>query len=301
VNENNETHGLSSWSRLWHPRGVQVTLPLSPDPANGFAAALNQVSAALDAGWLAQAPGLEEGEQKDMVSGIARGIHEKEGRCTPYVLLYSASAHLIHPILKCYLDTKDQIEAFEYAAKFKLDKIPLYDGTDKPARDNSQRAKRNIVTLQRHFGVVFKPNPKYDEAARAAVVARGDIYKVAKDVFVRWIDVKPQADPEPADDKKPAITANGTPTTGVAGSPAPAQAAPGTPDAGRPGMSPAEISVQTRNAFLTRLSEASDSVMLETAIQEIPAFGSILLEQDKAALRTAVSHNRNRLGRPAAK
>ncbi len=181
-----ETHNpLCGWTKLFHPRGPQVTLPLPPDPA----AALAAVSAALDAGWLVQAPGLEEGEEREMIGWVLKSIHSNEDRETPFVLLYSCNEALTWSILKVYLNTPQDQAAFEHASGMKLSEMPEYVGQDKPQRGSNHRTDTYIVPAPRPFGVVFKKNPKHDQTEAGKM-------KPAR-LFVRWADTAPAKEASP--------------------------------------------------------------------------------------------------------
>jgi hypothetical protein len=172
------------WMKLFHPRGPQVTLPVADvTPAGSLAA----VAAYLDAGWLVTAPGLEDGEEKDTVGWVLRGTFEKEGEATPFVLLYSTNDALKWSFLKVYLNTDDDIAAFEHASRMKLEAIPEYVGADKPARGASGKTDRFILAAPRPFGVVYRKNPKHDPATEEGKL------KPAR-LFVRWTDQRPAAE-----------------------------------------------------------------------------------------------------------
>ena len=173
---------LCSRVKLWHPRGPQVTLPLPTDPR----ACLEAVSHALDLGWLVAAPGLEEGEEKETVGWVLKGIHSNENQETPFVLLYSTNDALKWSFLKVYLNDAAMIEAFEYASRMKLDVLPEYVGQDKPQRGN--RTDKFIIAAPRPFQVVFRKNPKHDDTEAGKM-------KPAR-LFVRWADQKPQTPAE---------------------------------------------------------------------------------------------------------
>ena len=80
------------WVCLWHRRGCQVTIPLRGDIKTFH----DQIDYLFDAGWLAQAPGLEEGEQKETVGYVVHGESERDGKVTPYVLLYADNDAMKH-------------------------------------------------------------------------------------------------------------------------------------------------------------------------------------------------------------
>jgi hypothetical protein len=181
------TTTVCGWTKLFHPRGPLVTLPLPADPA----AALAAVTAALDAGFLAQAPGLEEGEEKEQIGWVLKSVHSNEGRETPFVLLYSANEALTWSILKVYLNTDQDAAAFEHASRMKLADLPEYVGQDKPQRSANGRTDKFIIPAPRPFGVVFRKNPKHDATEAGKM-------KPAR-LFVRWADVAPAAQEGQAD------------------------------------------------------------------------------------------------------
>lgn len=177
-------------TRLWHPRGPQVTLPVTDLTPAG---ALAQVGAYLDAGWLVEAPGLEEGEEKEQVGWVLRGGFERDGEITPFVLLYSVNEALTWSFLKVYLNKPEDVAAFEHASRMKLDSIPDYVGNDKPQRGASAKTDKFIVKPPRPFGVVFRKNPKHDPSTEEGKM------KPAR-LFVRWADSSAAAPSEPSAD-----------------------------------------------------------------------------------------------------
>lgn len=182
---------------LWHPRGVQVSLPIDPVNPPAIAewrAIYDSVGLALDAGWLVQCPGMEEGEEKDDVGWVLKMEQEKDGEVTPCLLLYSSKENLKFSIVKVYLNKPEDITAFEYASKMKLAALPLYEGTNKPERGSNSKTDRLMVVPPKPFGFVFKKNPKHDPNEE-------DIKKMKPArLFVRWADQAPASQPaaEPA-------------------------------------------------------------------------------------------------------
>ncbi len=177
----------SGWTKLYHKSGALVTLPVAMERLD-YKALFDNVTAALDAGFLVQAPGLEEGEEKEQVGWVLRGGFEKEGQITPFVLLYAANDTMTWSFLKVYLNKKEDVEAFEYAARVKLDALTDYVGNDKPQRTASIKTDKFIVPVPKPFGVVFKKNPKHNDTEEGKM-------KPAR-LFVRWADQKPAAEPK---------------------------------------------------------------------------------------------------------
>ena len=179
---------------LYHPRGVKVRLPVPAgyDTAEAVvqdaAAPLAAVDRYLDAGWLIDAPGLEAGEHKEEVGYVLRRSKDnQDGSETPIIDLYSSNDQLTWKVLSVYLNTDDDVAAFERAAGVRLQDIPLFSGTAAPERGASKQSDK-FITRTRPFGVVWGANPKYDEAAAQQAAAANKRYTVPKKKFVRWAD-----------------------------------------------------------------------------------------------------------------
>ncbi len=191
----NSPDPVCGWIKLFHARGVQVTFPLR-GAIDTFAA---QVDGLFAAGWLANAPGLEEGEETETVGYVCRGQGEGNRGTFEFVLLYTDNEQMHFSFLKCYLDNDDDVRAFEFASKMKLAELPVYVGDNKPERGKSKQVDRFIVPVKQAFKVVFKKNPKHDPAET-------DIKKKKPArLFVRWQDQRPaqQAATTTAVDDKP--------------------------------------------------------------------------------------------------
>ena len=193
--------------KLYTPEGVLVTLPVTAAPAD-YAAMLANVRAALAAGFLVNAPGLEGGEHRDDVGFVVRRSKQNEdGTETPVIDLYPAEDAIKFALLSVYLNRPEDVAAFEYAAKVKLDDLPPYIGTNKIERGANRQTDRLVVRVPKPFGVVWKDNPKYDPDEQDTKK------KKPKRLFVRWADQKPagagQAADPPAGERK-AIAAAGS-------------------------------------------------------------------------------------------
>lgn len=179
---------------LYHPRGVKVQLPVPAGAHEGAefacspALALAAVDDYLAAGWLTDAPGLEAGEHKEEVGYVLRRSKDnQDGSETPIIDLYSSNDQLTWKVLSVYLNTDDDVAAFERAAGVRLTDIPLFSGTAAPERGASKQSDK-FITRTRPFGVVWGANPKYDEAAAQQAAAANKRYTVPKKKFVRWAD-----------------------------------------------------------------------------------------------------------------
>lgn len=170
----------SSWTKLFHPLGAQITIALhATDPVS----LLDEVTGYLTAGFLVNAPGMEEGEQKEMIGYVCRRAKlNHDGTETDLIDLYVDHDAMMFKVLSVYLDTEDDIQAFATVAGIHPSKLPLFDGGNAPER-GTPVGNRYIQRMDRPFGVIHKPNPKYnpDEA---------DMKKrKPKRLFVRWADL----------------------------------------------------------------------------------------------------------------
>lgn len=173
------------WIKLYTDSGVQVTLPVPPVPTE-YIGMLANVKAALAAGFLVTAPGLEVGEEREDVGFLVRGIQENAGEETPFLLLYSSNEAMKFSFLKVYLNKPDDVADFEYASKMRLSEIPVYIGRDAPERGKSRQIDKFITQARQPFGVVYKQNPKWSEVDKAAAEAKKQSYTVPRRKFVRW-------------------------------------------------------------------------------------------------------------------
>lgn len=175
---------ITGWTRLYHPAGVQVTIPIplekpiSPETAQS---ALNSVSSLLDAGWLVDAPGLEEGEQKQEVVSVSRR-ESKDG--TPIVAFYLAHPKTVKKFLHAYLNNQEDVLAFEAATGLRLNAIPIWPGERDIDRDHRE-ANKYIVPLSRPIHIVWAINPKWQMWSAEGGKATGAI-EPHKRILVRY-------------------------------------------------------------------------------------------------------------------
>lgn len=174
--------------RLWHPSAaVQVTLPVcgGSGPQFDYALALANVSAALAAGWLASAPGLEAGENRDDCGWVVRS--QKDGRTgTAEVIdLYLPDDKFAK--VRLYLNTPDEVAEFERVSGLTVAKLPLYIGANKIERGKSKQTDTLVCRVPKPFGFVWKDNPDHNPDEQDATK------KKPKRLFVRWADGAPPA------------------------------------------------------------------------------------------------------------
>lgn len=204
------------WVKLYAKSGALVTLPVT-EKVLDYRAMLANVEAMIEAGFSVLAPGLEQGEEKEMVRWVCVGEIEQDGgkRLTPYVMLYIDHEKLKYSFLKVYLNTPEEVAAFEFASGFTLAKLPVYVGDNRPERGKSTAIDKFIIEAKRPFGVVFGPNPRYSKADHDAAKAKVPAapYSIPSKIFHRWADQDPKAVAAAADaGGAKAAPASGTPT-----------------------------------------------------------------------------------------
>jgi hypothetical protein len=175
---------ITGWTRLYHPAGVQVTIPIpldAPLGANAAQAALASISTLLEAGWAVDAPGLEEGEQKQEVVSVSRR-ESKDG--TPILAFYLSHPKTVKKFLHHYLNKTEDVQAFEAATGLKLESIPLWMGDRDIDRDHREAGKY-IIPFAHPIHIVWTVNPKWQQWSAEGGKATGAI-EPHKRILVRY-------------------------------------------------------------------------------------------------------------------
>ena len=145
-------------TRLYHPQGPQVSIPIdvatgiSPEGATNL---LISVSNLLTAGWMVNAPGLEDGELLEEVSAISRRTGADD---TPIIDFYSSNTRLAKKFMHVYLNGPEDITAFENATGIPVPSVITYDGKTAIERTDRNAAKY-ILQLARPIKLVWKLSP----------------------------------------------------------------------------------------------------------------------------------------------
>lgn len=182
----------TGWMKLWTPSGVQVTLPVpthspgSPDINYGMAFAA--VQNAITAGFLVDAPGLESGETVKQVGYVVRRSKDGRNGEVSVIDLYEASDGMNFSFLSVYLNTPEDVTAFQRASGMIVMSIPLYIGDNKIERGKKRELDRLVTRVPRPFGVVYAANPKFNKTEADAAKLAGKPYKYPSRKFVRWSD-----------------------------------------------------------------------------------------------------------------
>ncbi len=194
-------NNITGWTRLYHPAGAQVTIPIPLDAPIGVDTAqaiLASVSNLLEAGWAVDAPGLEEGEQKQEVVSVSRR-ESKDG--TPVVAFYLAHPKTVKKFLHAYLNKPEDVQAFEAATGLKLESIPCWMGERDIDRDHREAGKY-IIPLPRPIQLVWTVNPKWQQWSAEGGKSTGAI-EPHKRLLVRYDGSAAPAPAAPAPAAKP--------------------------------------------------------------------------------------------------
>ena len=155
------TTQVTGWTKLFHPAGAQVSLPVPLEPlsAEQARAMFNSVGALIDAGFMVSMPGLEEGELAEEVNAVSlRNAKDN----TPIVDFYSANTKLLKKFMHLYLNNEQDVADFEAATGLHLAGLTVYDGSLAIARDDN-KAGKYIAPLPRPIKLVWKLSPKWEE------------------------------------------------------------------------------------------------------------------------------------------
>ncbi len=185
-----ETDCKCGWVKLYHPRGALITLPVTVERLD-YAAMVANVDAMLAAGFLVSAPGLEAGEERFDCSAVVRRQKSNANDRTTSDVIDLFEAGNKHKSLVVYLDTADEIAAFEFASKIRLADLQIFPGTAPPER--CPQTESFFRSPGKPFGVICAPNPKYDPNET------DNKKKKPKRLHVRWADERPAASPPAAD------------------------------------------------------------------------------------------------------
>jgi len=152
---------VTGWTKLFHPAGAQVSLPVPLEPlsAEQARAMFNSVAALIDAGFTVTAPGLEDGELAEEVNAVSlRNAKDN----TPIVDFYSANTKLLKKFMHVYMNGEQEVADFEAATGLHLAGLTVYDGSLAIARDDN-KAGKYISPLPRPIKLVWKLSPKWEE------------------------------------------------------------------------------------------------------------------------------------------
>ncbi len=156
----------------------------------------------LQVGFKAHPPGLEEGEQKFVVGYVVHREFEdsRDGQITPVLDIYSTvEGQNKFKALKVYLNTEDDVAAFESVSGMRLESMQKYIGTGDIERGKSRQLDQLVYKVPRPFSAIWTPNPKYDEAAAKA--AKPGEYMVPKRKWVRWEGSAAKTESKPEKEK----------------------------------------------------------------------------------------------------
>jgi len=177
---------------LYHPTGAKVSVPLAVGiemTLENASLIMRSIDNLIDAGFTVNLPGLEDGEMFEQIAFVVhREKANDDGTVTPIVDLYSQAGTFRQ--LGMYLNSPDDVAAFEQACGVSLLKLPLYEGSAPIERGkNSNLDKKYLTLLAAAPKVIYKLNPKWE--------GEND-KKHSKRMFVRWESTRVaavQADP----------------------------------------------------------------------------------------------------------
>jgi len=148
--------------KLYTPENALVTIPIDPEHGISREQAHNILSSVrnlLAVGFSIKEKRLDEVEQIQEVAFVERRVSADE---TPILDFYVAHPKATKKAIHTYLNTEEQIRAFETVSGLRVIDIPQYDGELALSKD-SPKASTYIIKLPRPIKVVFSINPKWLE------------------------------------------------------------------------------------------------------------------------------------------
>jgi len=138
-------------------------------------------------GFTTHEPGLEAGEFKEQVGYVSRRQKKNDDNTiTPIIDVYSPHDAMKFKFISVYLNTSEDVTAFEKASGLTLSRLPLVPG--KAALDKSDDSG-GVVLVGREMFIVMKPNPYFDPDEK-------EISKMKpKNNFIRWESPAPATPP----------------------------------------------------------------------------------------------------------
>lgn len=188
--------------RLFHASGVQVTLPLGKSQ-DEYKHLYASVDAMLASGFLTAEPGMQVGENKDMIGSVARREKVDERGTTPVIDMYINHEKMVHSFLTIYLNTPQDIDAFEASSGLKLNSIKLYAG-DNRLEKGTPKGNQYLANCPRPFEAVWIPNPKYNKEEADSMRQSGKMYTIPARKFVRFGGAVAASTGTPATNPQPA-------------------------------------------------------------------------------------------------
>lgn len=174
-----QTNEPTFWFTGYLPNGFKCsfTMPVNMDTA--FEQAMAFTNMLMAKGFSQQEPGLVDGEQRETVGWVTRRSKvNDDGSETPLIDVYIDKEKLTYKFLSVYLNTPEEVNAFENASGLKVDALPLWESAHLE-RGNSKTDKY-IIRVARPFTVISEANQYYNPD-------EPDIKKrKPKRLFVRW-------------------------------------------------------------------------------------------------------------------
>lgn len=172
------------WATGFLPNGRKVSITaLNGGDVQSLVSTVLALDIAMSAaGITPREQGVEAGEQVETIHYVLRtSILNRDNTDTPRIYLYTERFNF--KFLNIYLNTQDDIAAFENAVGYDLTAIPYFEGDSALERGkNPQKDNKYLAKLGKPVQIVWKQNPAWE----------GDDDKQhPKRVFVRWLTAAP--------------------------------------------------------------------------------------------------------------
>lgn len=137
------------WAKAYTPAGVQVGITIAIE--NGqLKPAIELDNMIANAGYLVTPPGVEQGEDIEIMSHVSRRMHtsKKDGTVTPVIAFYHENTALNWKYDHMYMNTPEQIAAFEQVTGLTLLNIPEWEASSFLDRSDAKASKYIVTTTK---------------------------------------------------------------------------------------------------------------------------------------------------------
>lgn len=163
------------WVTGWLGNGVKVSFTVPTHYETAYEDALGFTNRLLSLGFRHTELGTEPGETREVVGYVCRRVQVKDdGSETPIIDLYAANDAIKFKVISVYLNTPEDIAAFENASGLKLNKLQVFKSKAAPERGD-RLTDENIIKAPRPFAAILRDNPNYVDGGTKP-----------KRKFVRW-------------------------------------------------------------------------------------------------------------------
>lgn len=144
------------WMKAYTPGGIQVGITMGFEDGELLSASAVDAMVA-DKGYLVTPPGVEPGEEIEIMTHVSRRMHtsKKDGTVTPVIAFYHENTALNWKYDHIYMNTPEQIAEFEQVTGLTMVNIPEWEALSFLDRADA-KADKYIIATQSPVRVAVK-------------------------------------------------------------------------------------------------------------------------------------------------